>query len=100
MFMYIIFDILKDFFAETKQVSLTVIFFFKKVFSQRRKIAKEERIVCIYTYVLWANSFTYLMADKQSSNCIFSLFFRNISETMEVKDQVSLIAIGKKHTCL
>ena len=41
---------------------------------------------------------TYLMADKQSSNCIFSLFFRNISETMEVKDQVSLIAIGKKHT--
>ena len=69
MSMYIIFDILKDFFAEIKQVSLKVIFFSKKVFSQRRKIAKEERIVCIHT-----NLFIDLMADKQSSNCIFSLF--------------------------
>ena len=68
-----IFDIIKDIFAEIKQVSLTVIFF-KKVFSQRRKIAKEERIVCIYTYVLWAKSFTYLMADKHSIILFFHFF--------------------------
>ena len=93
MFMYIIFDILKDFFAETKQVSLTVIFFSKRFLAREERLRrKRELYVLIYTYVLWAKSFIDLI--------FFHFFFRNISETMEVKDQVSLIAIGKKHTCL
>ena len=49
MFMYIIFDILKDFFAETKQVSLTVIFFSKRFLAREERLQRKREL---YVYIL------------------------------------------------
>ena len=49
MFMYIIFDILKDFFAETKQVSLTVIFFSKRFLAREERLRRKREL---YVYIL------------------------------------------------
>ena len=49
MFMYIIFDILKDFFAETKQVSLTVIFFPKRFLAREERLRRKREL---YVYIL------------------------------------------------
>ena len=49
MSMYIIFDILKDFFAEIKQVSLKVIFFPKRFLAREERLRRKREL---YVYIL------------------------------------------------